>query len=279
MVDEFGPLQLSEARREAIRKLLMESGAVTTRELQARFGVSPITVRRDLEALEQRGTARRTHGGAVLPSVAIPDGSFTQRIERATDAKLRLAEAACNMLSGGETVFLDSSTTAYFIARRITQGSLSLRVITNSGPVMQLLASSEESNVDLYAIGGMLRRLTGSYVGPSSVRMIRDLWADRVFLGVTGVTAGGMLTDTDQLEASVKLAMLEQARESVLLVDASKFAKYGRQAIASLDAVSLVLADGLGDEELDRLRLKGVAVQLVDTPASRRFKARTTTDD
>jgi DeoR/GlpR family transcriptional regulator of sugar metabolism len=235
-----------------------------------------MTVRRDLEALEQRGIARRTHGGAVLPSVAIPDGSFTQRIGQATDAKLRLAEAACDMLTGGESVFLDSSTTAYFVARRIAQGSLSMRVITNSGPVMQLLAASEETNLDLYAIGGMLRRLTGSYVGPSSVRAIRDLCADKVFLGVTGVTAGGVLTDTDPLEASVKLAMLEQSRESILLVDDSKFATHGRQAIASLDAISLVLADGLEDEELDRLRLKGVAVRLVEKAASRRFKPTTT---
>src|SRR4051794_35647508 len=165
---------IAEARRQEIRTLLMETGAVSVSQLQARFGVSPMTARRDLLALEHRGSARRTHGGAVLPSLAVPEDSFTQRVGVATEAKMRLAEAAFAMLAGGETVFLDSSSTAYFLARRIADGGRALKVITNSGPVMQVLAACEDPNVELYAIGGMLRRITGSYVGPSSVRMIRE---------------------------------------------------------------------------------------------------------
>ena len=114
--------QLGEARREMIREMLMEAGAVTVSQLQGRFGVSPMTARRDLDELERRGTARRTHGGAVLPSIAAPENSFTQRVGVATDAKIRLADAAFALLAGGETVFLDSSSTAYFLARRIAEG-------------------------------------------------------------------------------------------------------------------------------------------------------------
>jgi DeoR/GlpR family transcriptional regulator of sugar metabolism len=266
---------LAATRREEIRAMLLESGAVTVSQLQTRFGVSPMTARRDLEALEQGGSARRTHGGAVLPSVAVPEDSFTQRVGVATEAKMRLAEAAYGLLAGGETVFLDSSSTAFFVARRIAEGGIGLRVITNSGPVMQVLAACEDPHVELYAIGGMLRRLTGSYVGPSSVRTIREHFADKAFLSVTGVTASGMLTDADELEAAVKLAMLEQAGERVLLVDESKLAARGRQAIASLDAVSLVLADGLRTEEVERLRAGGAVVRLVDRPATGRFKSST----
>jgi DeoR/GlpR family transcriptional regulator of sugar metabolism len=255
---------LAATRREEISAMLLESGAVTVSEVQTRFGVSPMTARRDLEELERRGNARRTHGGAVLPSVAVPEGSFTQRVGVATEAKVRLAEAAFRLLAGGETVFLDSSSTAYFVARRIAEGQLHLRVITNSGPVMQVLAGCEEPSVELYAIGGLLRRLTGSYVGPSSVRAIREHFADKVFLSVTGVTSRGVLTDADELEAAVKLAMLEQAQEAVLLLDDSKLNARGRQAIAPLTAVSLVLADGLGLEDTGRLRSAGVPLRLVD---------------
>ena len=92
---------LAASRREQIRTLLLESGAVTVSQLQDRFGVSPMTARRDLDELERRGQARRTHGGAVVPSVAVPENSFTQRMGVATEAKVRLAEAAFALLRGG----------------------------------------------------------------------------------------------------------------------------------------------------------------------------------
>ena len=92
---------IAEARREQIREMLMEAGAVTVGQLQARFGVSPMTARRDLVALEERGSARRTHGGAVLPSIAAPENSFSQRVGAAAEAKLRLADAAFASLRPG----------------------------------------------------------------------------------------------------------------------------------------------------------------------------------
>ena len=97
-IDDFDRPQLAEARREMIRELLMEAGAVTVSQLQARFGISPMTARRDLDELERRGGARRTHGGAVLPSIAAPEDSFTQRVAVAAEAKLRLADAAFELL-------------------------------------------------------------------------------------------------------------------------------------------------------------------------------------
>jgi DeoR/GlpR family transcriptional regulator of sugar metabolism len=108
----------------------------------------------------------------------------------------------------------------------------------------------------------MLRRLTGSYVGPASVRMIREHFADKLFLSVTGVTRNGVLTDADELEASVKAAMIEQAKESVLLLDASKVSTRGRQAVAPIGSVSLVIADGLGHADAEHLRTVGATVRL-----------------
>ena len=179
---------IAEARREQIREMLMEAGAVTVSQLQARFGVSPMTARRDLVALEERGSARRTHGGAVLPSIAAPENSFSQRLGAAAEAKLRLADAAFASLRPGETIFLDSSSTAYFLARRIADSGLAVRVLTNSGPSMQVLAGSEQ-HIELSMIGGTHRRLTGSFVGPSAVRMIRQHFVDRLFFSVTGIAA------------------------------------------------------------------------------------------
>ena len=89
---------LSEARRSLLAEMLQASGSVTITDLQARFGVSPMTARRDLAILADRGVARRTHGGAVLPSLAARENSFAQRLRNAPEAKARLAEAAFALL-------------------------------------------------------------------------------------------------------------------------------------------------------------------------------------
>jgi DeoR/GlpR family transcriptional regulator of sugar metabolism len=264
---------IAEARREQIKLLLLETGAVTVSQLQARFGVSPMTARRDLDVLEQRGSARRTHGGAVLPSLMAPEDSFTKRVGVAADAKLRLAGAAFALIEPGETVYLDSSSTAFFLARRIAEGGRAVRVLTNSGPIMQVLTACEDPHVELYVIGGAHRRLTGSFVGPSAVRMIREHFVDRAFLSVTGLARHRVLTDADGLEAAVKRAMIDQARDAVLLLDASKLTTHGKHTVAPLAQLSLVLADRLADGDAERLRVNGVSVRDLTAEAApvRRF--------
>ena len=225
---------------------------MTVTDLQAHFGVSPMTARRDLAVLEERGVARRTHGGAVVPTIASGEHSFRQRLRAAPEAKARLARAAFALLAPGETVFLDASSTTYFVARLIAEQGLAVRVITNSLPVLQELSSSDHADTEVIAIGGTFKRLTCSYVGPAAVRSVRDHFADRYFMSVTGMAAG-VMTDIDVLEAEVKRAMLEQAEHAVLLLDGSKVDARGRQAVAHVDAVSLVLADGLAADDHEQL--------------------------
>ena len=256
-----GRAPLAEQRREMIHELLQGSGAVTVTQVQSQFGVSPMTARRDLSVLAERGVARRTHGGAVLPSIATGERSFRQRLGAAPEAKARLAEAAFALLSPGETLFLDASSTTFFLARLISERGLAVRVITNSLPVLHELSDSRHAEV--VAIGGTFRRLTYSYVGPTAVRTVRDHFADRLFMSVTGVTAHGVLADLDVLEAAVKRAMLEQSEQSVLLLDDSKLTARGRQAIAPVGAVALVLADGLTAGDAARLRDRGATVRVI----------------
>jgi DeoR/GlpR family transcriptional regulator of sugar metabolism len=254
---------LAMARRSAIADLLRDAGAVTVTEVETRFGVSPMTARRDLAELERQGIARRTHGGAVLPSISAQEDSFAQRVEVATEAKMSLAEEAVAMLSPRETVFLDSSSTAYFVARRIVDEGLGVTVITNSLPVMEAIASRETPNVNLIGIGGTLRPLTRSYVGPYAVHTVLGHFADRMFLSVKGVTRDGVMTDADELEAEVKRAMISQSEESVLLLDDSKLGARGQNAIARVTEVSSVLAHGAPAAALEPLRATGVKLRVV----------------
>jgi DeoR/GlpR family transcriptional regulator of sugar metabolism len=255
---------LSEERRSMVADMLQANGVVTIGQVQSRFGVSPMTARRDLTVLANRGVARRTHGGAVLPSIGAPEHSFTQRLRAAPEAKERLAEAAFALLSPRETVFLDASSTTYFLARLIVQRELRLRVVTNSLPVLCALSGSDHSEIEPVAIGGTFRRLTCSYVGPAAVRAVGDLFADWCFLSVTGVTGGGVLTDADVLEAEVKRTMLKQSEQSALLVDDSKLAANGRYAVGAIAEVSLVLADGLDADDVARLSAQGACLRESD---------------
>ena len=122
-------------------------------------------------------------------------------------------------MAPGETVFLDSSTTSYFVARRIIETGIATTVLTNSFPVMELIFNESGPNAEIIGVGGSLRRLTRSFVGPFAVRTVQGHFADRLFLSVKGLTETGMMTDADALEAEVKRTMIAQAGESTLLVD------------------------------------------------------------
>jgi DeoR/GlpR family transcriptional regulator of sugar metabolism len=250
-------------RRRLIAERIEGAGSITVAALELEFGVSPMTARRDLQALEEAGLARRTHGGAVLPSLAGHEDSFQHRLEQASSEKARLAEAAVGLIAAGETVFVDSSTTAYFAARELVEAGVPATLVTNSAPVIDLVARADRRHVELVAVGGSLRRLTRSFVGPQAVAAIRAYFADKLLLSVKGVAPGGLLTDPDPLEAEVKRAMIEQAGEPMLLVDGSKFEGAGLHVIAPAGELALALAADAPAAGLAELSEAGVAVRSV----------------
>jgi DeoR/GlpR family transcriptional regulator of sugar metabolism len=258
-----GRTVLAETRRRAIAEALRADGSIAVADVQSRFGVSPMTARRDLDELERRGVLRRTHGGAVLPTTSAHEDSFARRLRVETAAKERLAAEAVAQLAARETVFLDSSTTCYFVARGIIDAGLPVTVLTNSLPVMELVFGEGGTHIELIGVGGTLRRLTRSFVGPHAVRTVDAHFADRLFLSVKGLTEQGMMTDADALEAEVKRTMIAHAGEATLLVDRSKLGVRGLSVVASVSEVSAVLACGITDAEAAPLRTAGAPVRVV----------------
>ena len=271
---------LAESRRTAILEMLRAGGAVSVAEVQSKLGVSSMTARRDLAELARRGVAQRTHGGAVIPSISAHEDSFAQRLGTATEAKLALARAAVDLLQPRDTVFLDSSTTSYFVARQILDAGLETTVLTNSLPVMQLVAAQAAPNVDLVAVGGLLRRLTQSFVGPYAVRTIQGHFVDHTFLSIKALSPTGVLTDADPLEAEVKRCMIAQAQHAVLLIDRSKLTARGLNAIGPASELGLVIAHGAREAELRVLLDSGVALRSIKqsgAPAAPAAEGLTTT--
>jgi DeoR/GlpR family transcriptional regulator of sugar metabolism len=243
--------------------LVREVGSVTVAGLEKELGISAATARRDLALLERRGKVKRTHGGAVAPGLTQHEDSFQQRLGEAVEQKTRLARAAATILETDETVFIDSSTTAYYAARRILAGASGVTCLTNLVPVMDLFSTADPSGASMVGLGGIFRALTLSFVGPCTIHTIESYMADRAFLSVKGITSEGYLTDINPLEAEVKKAMIRHAERPVLLVDGRKFEQRGFSVIDHVSEVSLVVTADARRSHVEALEDLGVNVQSV----------------
>jgi DeoR/GlpR family transcriptional regulator of sugar metabolism len=245
-------------RRELIAETIRDAGSVSVAAVEAEYGVSPMTARRDLQILEREGRARRTHGGAVAATLALDEDAFQSRLAEAAEAKRTLGAAAADRIAEGETVFVDCSTTAYYAVRSLIRSGKPVTVLTPSVSVMDLIARSDAPQLELLGLAGSLRRLTCSFVGPQTVRAIQDHFADKLLFSVKGLAPGNVLTDANPLEAEVKRTMLGRARESILLIDGSKFDRPGLSAIAPITAVDSVLVTGGEPDQIRSLAESGV---------------------
>ena len=250
-------------RQQRIAELIRESGSVTVTALEKKFGISPATARRDLDALAKQGKVRRTHGGAVMPGLAQHEDSFQQRLGEAVEAKKRLARAASELLDVEESAFIDSSTTAYYAVQRMLADASNVTFLTSLLPVMDLFSTADPSAVSMVGFGGIFRPLTLSFVGPCTIRMIESYRADRTFFSVKGITPDGQLTEANPLEAEVKRAMIAQAVSPVLLVDGRKFERQGMSVITHVRDVALVLAADAPGDGVKALAETGVEVRRV----------------
>jgi DeoR/GlpR family transcriptional regulator of sugar metabolism len=248
-------------RRRRMIAMLEEHGTVSVAELEEKFGISAMTARRDLAVLEERGLVSRTWGGATVLAPVAHEDSFTSRRERAADVKRRLADAARALVKPNETLFVDSSSTAWYFVERLAADPVPCTLITNSLAVIDL-AGALGSQVDLVLVGGILRAEMRSTVGPAATEAVRGYFADRAVLSVHGVAPDGTLTDPDPHEAAVKAAMIAQAREPVLLVDATKFGVPAQSRIAPVAKVKHVIGADLGQDAIDVL--VGAGVELHD---------------
>jgi len=254
---------LVEERRRRIMELLEGQERVTVEELVARFEVSAVTIRGDLDALAEIGAVVRSHGGALKRVDAPDDIPITVKETLHHAEKVRIGHAAAQMIRDGETIMLDSGTTTLEIARQIRYVRLrSLNVITNALNIAMELAPLP--HVRLIMIGGILRQMSYSLAGPPAELTVRGLHADRLYLGVDGIDPEIGVMTPDVLEAQLNAQMIQISREVVVVADASKFQRRSLSIISKLDAVHKVITDsGTPAEMIEALRGQGVDVIIV----------------
>jgi DeoR family transcriptional regulator of aga operon len=251
-----------EERRRRIRAMIEAQAQGTVTELARRFGVSAVTIRTDLAALENMGVVVRFHGGA-LPrgdSDEVPI-DIKQTLHRAE--KVRIATAAVELIQDGETLILDSGTTTAEIAKQIRGLKLSsINVITNALNIAVLLANAP--HVNLIIPGGVLRRKSWSLSGPQAEQALRDLQADHLFLGVDSLDPEIGLMTPYVLEAQLNALMIRISRHVVAVTDSSKLLRRNLSVIAPVERVDLLITDhGAAQDCVAAIRARGVEVRLV----------------
>jgi DeoR family transcriptional regulator, aga operon transcriptional repressor len=252
---------LNEERRRAILELVNRDGRVLVPELAKRFHTSQVTIRKDLEVLHNTRQLHRTHGGA-LPSRdrALDDPSLNEKELLRRKEKLHIAEAAARMVTHGQVIILDSGTTTTAIARAL-RSFRELTIITNAVNIAAELAGS---SIEVILTGGTLRKNSFSLVGPMAEDTLRHLSADLLFLGVDGFDVQHGLTTPNLLEAKVNRVMVEVARRTVAVCDASKFGRRSLSLIVPISAMHEVITDrSIAKSELRALKKAGIEVTLV----------------
>lgn len=251
-----------EGRRRLIGELVSEKSSVSTEELAALFRTSLVTIRGDLRALAKAGVLLRTHGGAV----ALRDNEETpinvkQALHQAE--KLRIAEAAAQLILPGETILLDSGTTTDEIAKRIRTLPLDpLTVITNALNVAATLANAP--HVRLVMLGGVLRPHSYSMAGPIAEEALQGLHADRLFLGVDSLDPDVGLMTPHLFEAQLNARMIRSARQVVAVADSSKLTRRSLSVIARVDQIHMLITDSRAPYQVvEALRQRGLKVKTV----------------
>ena len=252
---------LAEERRRKILQMIEKEGQVTITGLAAHFGVSAVTARADLDALSTNGIIMRSHGGALKREQST-DYPLRLKAPLHRSEKVRIGRAAAELVRPGETVILDSGTTTVEIAAHLKVLNLRpLTVITHALNIALELADAP--GVSVIVVGGLLRPVSHSLVGPQAEAMLANLHADLFFLAVDGLDLEAGPSTPDVLEAQLNSSMARAAKEIVVVADSSKL---GRQSVSRIGPIKIdrLITDRRAPAEfVDALRKRGVQVSLV----------------
>lgn len=253
-------------RRERMLELIGRAGFVRVSELSEEFGVSDVTVRSDLDALDERQSIRRVHGGAVLRGTGMREASFEEALEASADEKHAIGLAAAALVVSGSSVLLDVGTTTAAIARALADRDdlVDVTVITN-GLTIALELERAIPRFQVVVTGGTLRPLQHSLVEPLASSLLERIHADLAFIGCTGVHATGGVTNVNLPEADLKRAMVTTAERAVVVADGSKLGRTHLGRIAGIDEVSALITGPSGAaDQLAALREAGLPVTVAE---------------
>lgn len=249
---------MSSERQDEIHFLLQEHGNLTVIELAQRFKVSEMTIRRDLKNLAALGLIQREHGRAIYPPITPMDTLLMMSMGEAEREKAKIGQLAASLVNKEDSIILDAGTTTLAVAHAL---HTKCTVITNSIPIASVLGNREQ--ITVHMTGGEVRTNTFALVGPMARSFLKGLNADKLFLGATGVNIERGLSTTNMLESEVKQAMLNVAKEVILVAHSAKIGQVCFHTFALWDSVHTLVTDsGLSNANMEALNSQGVKVLL-----------------
>lgn len=230
-------------RLREIENYLAEHGSATITELCDHFAVSVNTIRRDINQLVQSGKLKKVYGGVVL-NTHDPTVPITDRSPVATREKQLIGQLAARMVSPGDTIYIDSGTTAVELIPYLKSN---ITVVSNSLIVENRVLPT--TNINLVMIGGQFSRKTLSCSGPIAVNSLRDIRIRKAFMSTTGISIEAGATNNSLYEAEIKRAVIEKAHEVIMLADHSKFNQSATICFCPLENLSALITDQCPDPE------------------------------
>lgn len=237
---------LAIERRAEIMRIIRRDQSVRVNELSEKFDVTEETIRRDLDKLDKEGKVKKTYGGAVLENYVSEDPSFSDRLKVNMEQKKLIATYANQFIEEGETIFIDMSTTALEVVKHVDP-SKNITVITNS--LNALVELSQRTNINLIAIGGTFNESSLSMDGPMTSKFIDHYYADKTLFSVKGITKERGVMDSKEHLAEIKRHMISNAKQVILLADASKFNQSALMRVIDMEDIDMVITEYQMDQE------------------------------
>jgi DeoR family transcriptional regulator of aga operon len=256
------PIDISAPeRQQRLLRYIEQQQRITVNQIVAQFDVSLATARRDLEILADQGKVQRVHGGAIAVRLASPEPPILQRASEQASEKVRIGQAAADLIHAGETVFLSSGTTVLEVARQL-HGKRNLTVITNSVLVVNELANTND--ITVISLGGILRHSEMSLIGHITELALIELRADKVIIGIRAIDPENGLTSGYLPETMTDRAILKIGREVIVVADHTKCGASATAFVAPITAVQTLITDNATPYDfIAAVRAQGVNVMVV----------------
>ena len=252
-----------ESRQSKMLEMIRSQNGITISELKTVFGVSAVTIRKDLDDMEKDGLIVRTFGGAMPSQSSDPLESFNVRSRLCREEKRQIGLIAAGLIHPMESVIIDAGSTTQEIVRHLHHSG-PLTLITPAINVA-LEACNFQNVTVIVPGGGVLDRFTLSLEGASAEESFSRLHADKVFVGVRGVDVTHGLTDTDTRRIRLKQIMIEVSRQVIVVADSSKIGKPSLFDVAPIQAVHTIITDsGIDSEMAARFKEMGVEILIAD---------------
>jgi len=244
-------------RQKQILSWLTQQGRLSVAEIVAQFSISQATARRDLDSLASQGKVQRVHGG-VIAAQAPPELPILERESEQIGEKSRIGRAAAALVADNETLFLGSGTTVLEVARSLRDHK-NLTVITNSLPVLNMLAGIKE--ITVISLGGVLRDSELSFIGHITEQALIEVRADKVFMGTRGVSLEHGLTNDYLQETLTDRAIIKSGREVIIVADHTKVNRVSTVLLAPLNSIHTFVTDsGVDKKFVQAFKQRGIKV-------------------